>query len=168
MLAVSSIQSKTIVFGWHFATERGRELPDRISLAYNNPFVTKSYVTIDLLHVCECRSAQVRGKMRLSDARLPQRVAYLRGVASPASSTCLRLMVAPGPHLTGSQTRNVTRVFSLLTNQRTRRIVCSAFPREYASLTGNRFLSLCTGPCSRSLCWRMLCRPSWYHFQFFI
>lgn len=84
--------------------------------------------------------------MWLSDVRLLQRVAYLRGVASPASSTACDSWLLRGPHLTGSQTRNVTRVFSLLTNQRTRRIVYSAFSREFASLTGNRFLSLCTRP----------------------
>lgn len=126
MLIVSYTRDNSLWLTFPFVVEQARP-SGRISHAYNNPFVTESYVTIctTYVNVDPHKFAGKRNPHRY--AITPKDCLFKRSCFASELLPLLRLMIAPGPHLTGSQIRNVTRVFSLLTNQGARRIVCSAF-----------------------------------------
>lgn len=61
MLTVSYIRDNGLWLTFSFVVERAKP-PDRISHACYNPFVTKSYVTIDLRYVCDRSTRKFAGK----------------------------------------------------------------------------------------------------------
>jgi len=91
------------------------------------------------------RFAQVRVKTKLSDARFGQRAAYLK-VAPP-------LRLTTRPHFDRIAGPKCYASIQFVNQSGNSPNSSPHFLREFGSLTGNRFLSLCTRLyCTRSLC----------------
>jgi len=109
------------------------------------------------------RFAQVRVKTKLSDARFGQRAAYLREVAPPPRLTTR-------PHFDRIAGPKCYAGIQFVNQSGNSPNSSSHFLREFGSLTGNRFLSLCTRycivlvHCAECTLWR----ASWNLLRFFI